>query len=222
VDLQRLRQVLHNLVSNALKYSLQGAVKLTCAVKLDDVHQKASIEMVVQDEGVGIKSDLIEHVFQAYTRVDTVGLRSTSVEGAGLGLSIVSSVTRSLCGRLRVCSASGVGSAFALDLLCDVVPADIKTAKGIECPTRPLLIYSKESLQHSIGPLMSHRLAATSGLRHVRRPCTIVPTSFCARLCTRSHDVHFFAPLVCTCVLVYVLCACVPYRCPAWLTFYRR
>jgi PAS domain S-box-containing protein len=108
-DAQRLRQILNNLLSNALKFTLQGGVSLRIRRQGPD---KVAFE--VADTGIGIPSDKREQVFEAFRQVDSGSARRFG--GTGLGLSISRELVRLLNGEIRVAAADGGGTVFTLVL----------------------------------------------------------------------------------------------------------
>ena len=110
VDPDRLRQVLSNLIDNAVKYGRPaGQVKITGRV-LNDLF----IELSVQDDGPGIPSDARARVFERFFRADKA--RSREQGGTGLGLAIVKHVVQAHGGEVRVESELGQGAAFYFTL----------------------------------------------------------------------------------------------------------
>jgi heavy metal sensor kinase len=108
-DQARLKQVVVNLLDNAIKYTLQGgSVALTVSV-LDG---KAVLE--VADNGIGIPAEALPRVFDRFFRVDKA--RSRELGGAGLGLSIVKSICTAHHGRVEASSLPGQGSRFRVEL----------------------------------------------------------------------------------------------------------
>jgi signal transduction histidine kinase/DNA-binding response OmpR family regulator len=108
-DVGRLRQILVNLLGNAIKFTSQGEVVLcvkTEAVALQDVAMHVS----VRDTGVGIPLDRQKSVFEAFTQVD--GSVTRTHGGTGLGLTISSRLVRLMGGQLSVESEPGMGSNF--------------------------------------------------------------------------------------------------------------
>ncbi len=108
-DEMRVRQVLSNLVSNAIKYTMEGSV--TVKVTFFEIRNKfISLSMEVKDTGIGISKENQQILFEAFQRVDEA--RNRNIEGTGLGLTI----TRELCslmnGRVALESEPGVGSTF--------------------------------------------------------------------------------------------------------------
>src|SRR6266568_6138761 len=110
----KLRQVLLNLVSNALKFTEQGEVTVSARRVMSSDSEADRIALAVQDSGVGIPTDLQERVFEAFYQAD--GSYTRKVGGTGLGLSIVSQLTTLLGGRIELESAPGQGSTFTVIL----------------------------------------------------------------------------------------------------------
>jgi PAS domain S-box-containing protein len=107
-DPSLVEQILRNLVSNAIKYTKQGWVRLRC------IHEAAVVRLEVIDSGVGIPADQIPLIYDEFYQVG-VPTNSTR-EGYGLGLSIVQRLVRLLQIRLDVSSEVGKGSSFCLSL----------------------------------------------------------------------------------------------------------
>ncbi len=109
VDEQALRQILNNLLENAIKYTPErGRITLACRPR--DEH----VEFEVSDNGIGIARDELPRVFERFYRVDEA--RSRSEDGTGLGLSIVKHLVQSLGGRIGVRSRLNAGSTFTVSL----------------------------------------------------------------------------------------------------------
>ncbi len=102
-DEKRLRQILLNLISNAIKFTQQGQVKLT--VK----YQAAKIHFEIEDSGEGIAADQLETIFLPF---EQVGKQSKQTEGTGLGLAITKTLIEMMNGKLEVTSKLGFGSKF--------------------------------------------------------------------------------------------------------------
>ena len=112
-DPLRLRQVLTNLVGNAIKFTAEGAV--TVAVRL---HQQAvdsaTVVFEVRDSGIGIPRDKLGQLFQAFSQADASTTRRFG--GTGLGLAISSRLVELMGGKLGVASEEGRGSVFGFSL----------------------------------------------------------------------------------------------------------
>ena len=108
-DQARLKQVVVNLLDNAIKYTLQGGA---VALSVSAIDSKAVLE--VADNGIGIPAESLSRVFDRFFRVDQA--RSRELGGAGLGLSIVKSICTAHHGRVEASSPSGQGSRFRVEL----------------------------------------------------------------------------------------------------------
>ena len=125
-DAHRLRQVLLNLLGNAVKYTDHGEVRLVVTVQAD---QRVRFE--VSDTGPGIAIAEQERIFQAFYQIDG---SLTKGEGTGLGLFICREFIRMMGGELKVQSVSGQGSRFSFDLtlpIADTIPNEIGVTKTI-------------------------------------------------------------------------------------------
>jgi heavy metal sensor kinase len=108
-DHARLKQVVVNLLDNAIKYTLQGG---TVGLTVSAINSHAVLE--VADNGVGIPAEALPRVFDRFFRVDKA--RSRELGGAGLGLSIVKSICTAHHGRVEASSLPGQGSRFRVEL----------------------------------------------------------------------------------------------------------
>jgi len=113
-DRRQLVTALTNLIENAIAYSSRGAKVGIGARRVDDDGGRATVEITVSDEGVGIEKADQERVFERFYRVDTARSRATG--GTGLGLAIVKHVMHNHGGRVSVWSRPDVGSTFTLHL----------------------------------------------------------------------------------------------------------
>lgn len=114
VDPGRFRQVLTNLIGNAIKFTDEGHVALRVRVGAQDATGKAKLSVTVEDTGPGIPADKIEHVFGDFNQVEDESNRKH--EGTGLGLAITRSLVEHMGGTITVTSEVGKGSAFTVEL----------------------------------------------------------------------------------------------------------
>ena len=108
----RIRQILVNLINNAIKYTEKGTVTLVLGGHYSDDTYKLRID--VKDTGQGIRREDQPHLFEAFSRADAKA--NANIEGTGLGLAIVKSIVDSMGGVVGVDSEYGVGSDFYVSL----------------------------------------------------------------------------------------------------------
>ncbi|GAC1410152.1 MAG: hypothetical protein NVSMB53_03740 [Gemmatimonadaceae bacterium] len=107
-DSTKLRQMLVNLLSNGIKFTEKGEVRLACSVR------NAVLEVSIADTGVGIPAENIEEVFEPFWQAEQTATRKTG--GTGLGLSVTRKLARLLGGDVTVASKVGMGTTFLLTL----------------------------------------------------------------------------------------------------------
>ncbi len=135
-DAGRIRQVLLNLVSNAVKFTDAGAVTI-CARCVGRDADAATIEWSVQDTGIGIAPDRIGHLFGEFVQADSsIGRR---FGGSGLGLAISKRLTEQMGGTIGVKSAVGAGTTFRVRLTLpaaeapvDAQPTEVDAPRALE------------------------------------------------------------------------------------------
>lgn len=135
-DGQRLEQIIRNLLSNALKFTPQGSVKLKISptdkmvnFTETELTPETSISFAVIDSGIGIPSDKIQAIFEAFQQQD--GSTSRQYGGTGLGLTIAKEFTQLLGGELQVNSVLDEGSCFTLYL--PLITGEIESANDSIC-----------------------------------------------------------------------------------------
>ncbi len=141
-DSARLRQIVFNLLSNALKFTSSGTVSLT-ATTTDDQR----LRIAVADTGIGIPADKLEVIFESFRQVDAGTTRQFG--GTGLGLSICRNLARAMGGEVTVTSTPGQGSCFAVMLpLVLAVAAEAETGQAQVGPS--LLIVDRNPISRSM------------------------------------------------------------------------
>ena len=117
-DEMRIKQILLNVITNAVKYTKSGSVTLKVGCGSDDTGSFIAV-FEVTDTGIGIREEDIPHLFTAYLRVDEQ--KNRAIEGTGLGLSIVKQLLDMMGGTVSVTSTYGEGSTFRIEIPQTVV-----------------------------------------------------------------------------------------------------
>ena len=110
----RIKQILLNLIGNAIKFTSSGGVKVSYAIRSED-SDYAEIEFSITDTGIGIAPEALQRVFQRFSQADS-GI-NRKFGGTGLGLSISRDLARQMDGDIRVSSVIDEGSTFVVSLL---------------------------------------------------------------------------------------------------------
>ncbi|MDE9451465.1 response regulator [Aliiroseovarius sp. Z3] len=113
-DVVRIRQILTNLIGNAVKFTSEGHVLVRAiGLPLSDSDTQ-QVHITVEDSGIGIPEDMQRHIFGEFNQVDTE--RNRKFEGTGLGLAITSQLVELMGGEIWVDSQEGVGSCFGFHI----------------------------------------------------------------------------------------------------------
>lgn len=133
-DPVRIRQILINILNNAVKYTEKGSVTLILS---GEVYEKEVIlHVCVKDTGIGIRPEDLPKLFESFERLDEK--RNRNIEGTGLGMSIVSQLLKLMGSEVHVESVYGEGSAFSFDLkqqITDILPIGSMKPSGAEKPS---------------------------------------------------------------------------------------
>ncbi len=122
-DVTRLRQIIVNLVNNAIKFTLAGSIsihvrRISMDTNFRATHQgRMKLEITVQDTGIGIPADRIDRLFKAFSQVDSSTTRKYG--GTGLGLAICQRLCQLMNGDIRAESVLGKGSIFTIAIMTD-------------------------------------------------------------------------------------------------------
>jgi signal transduction histidine kinase/ActR/RegA family two-component response regulator len=119
VDRTRIRQVLINLLGNAVKYTPEEG-EITLEVKQLQYENTAAIRFAVTDTGIGISDESLSKLFQPFVQIDSAVNRT--FKGTGLGLNLVKKMVELHGGKISVSSELGKGSCFAFELPCSDLP----------------------------------------------------------------------------------------------------
>jgi two-component system sensor histidine kinase/response regulator len=155
----RLRQVVLNLVSNALKFTSQGGVAVVAS------HQGETLTLSVTDTGMGMPSDVCEHLFEPFYQAESGARRR--VGGTGLGLAISRKLSRAMGGDITVSSDVGVGSTFTVTItarpapVAPLAPAPTSLGPADHLPRRVLLV-EDNVVNQKVARLMLERLGIST------------------------------------------------------------
>jgi PAS domain S-box-containing protein len=125
-DPGRLRQVMVNLVGNAIKFTDHGDVSILTQATVSESEKETTIHFAVSDTGIGIHPGQQERIFERFSQADTSTTRKYG--GTGLGLSISKSLVAMMGGALKLDSEPGRGSTFYFDLTLPYAPRTPETA----------------------------------------------------------------------------------------------
>ena len=145
LDDDRLKQILVNLVGNAIKFTEQGGISIHTH-RIDDSSEKdrVDIRIDVVDSGIGIDPSHVKKVFRSFEQVDSSSRRK--YEGSGLGLAIAQKLATLMNGELTVDSTNGVGSTFSLFLYnIEVAPVPEKSSSRVSMK-EDLLTYNQQTI----------------------------------------------------------------------------
>jgi len=159
-DATRLRQVLVNLVGNAVKFTQVGEVLVTARCRrLPSNPGRVELIFAVRDTGIGIAPEAMSRLFQSFSQVDASTTRKYG--GTGLGLAISKRLAELMGGRMWVESTVGKGSTFSFTILIEVLPT-LPRRSGLASP----------------GPLMGKRLLVVDDNATSRRILTTIASGW--------------------------------------------
>lgn len=114
-DEQRLRQILINILENAVKYTgFRGKIRICLEELTKDEAYMGTYRFIIEDNGIGIKKDYLEHIFEPFSRGDDT--RINKIPGTGLGLTIVKTILDMMEGKIEAESEYGKGTRFTVTL----------------------------------------------------------------------------------------------------------
>ena len=165
-DPTRLRQVIVNLVSNALKFTREGEVKISVDV-LKKNTDSVDVKVTVSDTGIGIPQSALDTLFNAFTQAD--GSTTRKYGGTGLGLAIVSQLVDMMGGSLGVESEEGAGSSFwftanypLTDEACEIDEVAKQDSRSLPLSAKVLLVED-----NPINQMVAQKLLEKVGLKAV-------------------------------------------------------
>ncbi len=141
-DAFRLKQILFNLTSNAIKFTEQGKVKIS-AKSLSRTDKEIVVKIDVQDSGVGIPADQLGFIFEEFAQAtNTKSGGRRAIRGTGLGLAICKMLTELQGGKIQVKSELNIGSTFSITMPYMIEPEEKPTQVVAEEPSKQLHNFS--------------------------------------------------------------------------------
>jgi hypothetical protein len=168
-DRTRLRQVLSNLLANAIKFTSEGRIQVLVLLRAHP-EGKLTLDIAVKDTGIGIPADRMDRLFKAFSQVDSSTTRQYG--GTGLGLAISARLCRAMGGDIGVTSQVGEGSTFRFSVTLELAPCAPPapmTLRRIEKPAassaadgRLVLVVDDDKINRALAMAMLGKLGMTA------------------------------------------------------------
>jgi PAS domain S-box-containing protein len=159
-DARRIRQILINLLGNAVKFTARGSVVLRVTPAVAE--ELPVVDFAIEDTGPGIRPEVLEQLFEPFMQGDSTLQRE--FEGTGLGLAISQRLANAMDGRIRVVSTPGVGSTFTLRLpvgssaevqaVSEVVPPPVPLEAAAVATDLPVLVVEDDPVNRLLVRIM--------------------------------------------------------------------
>ncbi|CAH1547260.1 Histidine kinase [Vibrio rotiferianus] len=160
IDDHRLRQIMMNFISNAVKFTDKGYVQLAIETK-QLTGTKANIEFSVSDSGIGIDEGQQKKIFEPFAQEDDSTTRQFG--GTGLGLAISTQLVELMGGKIKLDSKKGIGSRFYFELELDIQQARYENVSNTEASKPVTLLYDDSSFgERLINELSFYNIACSS------------------------------------------------------------
>ena len=143
-DAGRLRQVITNIIGNAVKFTDQGHVLID--VKGQQIGSETQLNISIEDTGIGIPPEKIDSIFNKFQQAD--GSTTRAYEGTGLGLTIAQKLIKLMGGNITVTSEFGKGSQFNIDITLPVVAQQTQTELDISNIAESKILIVDDNLTH--------------------------------------------------------------------------
>ncbi|WP_332369475.1 response regulator [Spirosoma telluris] len=143
IDSVRLKQILVNLLGNAVKFTEQGEIELKITPLTDPTQDYVTFRFEVRDTGIGIKPEMQERIFDAFSQEDASTTKKYG--GTGLGLTISNKLLGLMGSRLELVSKPGEGSCFSFDVRLKTETGDAINWQGIDLIKSVLIVDDNEN-----------------------------------------------------------------------------
>ncbi|HEY0797501.1 MAG TPA: response regulator, partial [Candidatus Baltobacteraceae bacterium] len=141
-DQNRLRQIIINLISNAVKFTEKGSVDILCE-RAPSTDNAITLRFTITDTGIGLSSRAQERLFAAYSQAEG-GATSRRYGGTGLGLSISKRLVETMGGEIGIDSKEGAGSRFFFTARFSVAPPEEKPTPALQLPEIRVMVAGSE------------------------------------------------------------------------------
>ena len=185
-DSLRIKQILSNIMSNAVKYTEKGSIIFSIDYEKTD-SDKINLRFSVADTGIGMKPEGIKKVVQPFVRLDSK--ENLTLSGSGLGMSIVTNLLKQMHSKLNVESTYGVGSNFSFVLLQEVIEwkavGDIKANSGLKNELSSTVSYTAPNAKILVVDDTAVNLTVVKGLlKKTKMQLTMVKSGTeCLKVC---------------------------------------
>ncbi|KAL5524537.1 hypothetical protein ACEPAF_9677 [Sanghuangporus sanghuang] len=172
-DSQKIRTVVANLTANAVKYTTEGKVSVSCH-KFEEPRglrdsKEVAVEIIVGDTGCGIESTKLANIFREFEQVESSVSRSSETPGLGLGLAVVARIVEQLGGQLRVDSKPNEGSRFSFLIPFELPSSDNTSSISPTHSTGSTSVQSLRSRKSSDSSEIDGMIEALQS-DHMKRP----------------------------------------------------
>jgi two-component system, sensor histidine kinase len=167
-DRTRLRQVLSNLLANAIKFTSQGRIHVNVSVR--QLADMLMLDIAVEDTGIGIPNDRLDRLFKEFSQVDSSTTRKYG--GSGLGLAISARLCLAMDGEISVTSRVGKGSVFRFSVALELAPCDAPAPVAPRPAAKPasesatnrclVLVVDDDRINRTLALAMLDRLGVTA------------------------------------------------------------
>lgn len=161
-DLQKLDQILTNLVDNAIKFSESGTITLDYSIITTPENKRPVIRYSVEDQGIGISDEIKSHIFSPFFMHDSSVNRQTG--GAGLGLAVSAGLAKQMGGIITVNSEEFAGSTFYVEIPVTIMEKGIPSMQSAHTKELTVLLVDDHPVNQKVASTMLKKLGYDYGI----------------------------------------------------------
>jgi signal transduction histidine kinase len=176
IDELRFKQVMVNLIGNAIKFTDYGSVQICIEFIMGSSNESPALKFVIEDTGIGMDAAQIKTIFSPFQQVEDVANRKAG--GAGLGLSISAEIIKQMGGEVHVTSTPGEGSVFTLTYPCVYKPQELTLFD---------FTFEAEQLRTTNAPQLSSKVLVVDDLFEIRQLAGYFVEQTGATVCFAKH-----------------------------------